>query len=841
MISIRILLTIILFLFFSLSAICENGNDEPQISGLDDWTLFIDPGHSQQENMGLYNYSEAEKVLQVALELRDMFEGQTDIKEVYMARATDDEYISLSGRTDLANELGADFYYSIHSDAGAPQNNSTLMLYGGWRSEGETVEKDPQGGAAYGEILDHDLTGAMRIDRRGLFADRVFYLGAEHHHQNQWPYLHVNRTTDMTSLLSEAGFHTNPDQQRLNLNSEWKKLEALSAFRSFLEFHDIDRPEIGVVTGIIYDEDTGKPINGITVEIDEKVYVTDTYESLFQDYSDDPDQLSNGFYWISGLSPLEEVEVTFSSDYYQSKTRSVEVLSDPNGRTADNLTFLDVELTSIIPATVKSVSPQDELESLMPGSNIEIEFSRKMDQESVENGVSIDNDIELNFQWKDDFTLILSFENLQFLTDYTITIDGGVAKNLNTGQFLDGNSDGDEGGDYILEFTTAEEDTTPPELISHTPGTEYVVSEYRPIIRLEYDEFIAGATVSDDAVTLTALDGNVEISGLVDHIEVGDVTVIHFYPQEDLSVEGDYEVVVAAGLEDAYGNVTDEKTFQFVFEKPEERGDVVVIDAFDSSITGWWEPQQSGSTSGIVTEITGRTFNSHIANYSLDSDGSMELSFGWDQSTSGHYIRLYLSPSSAQNSNRFNADDILEVYLFGDGSQVEFRIMINDGDGQYEGTEWVNVDWKGWKRVAFDLAVDPVYGWVNGNGVLDGEDFYLDGFHFRSTSEGAESGTIYFDNLRFILPKDIDVSVPEIEVAKPVKFYPNPVQSVLNIESKEIIEEVRIYDIMGQLRYNNSFSLNNVEIDVSSFSQGMYVVTVVTTNEVVTSKIQIVE
>ncbi len=32
-----------------------------QITGLDGWNIYLDPGHSQNENMGIYNYSEAEK------------------------------------------------------------------------------------------------------------------------------------------------------------------------------------------------------------------------------------------------------------------------------------------------------------------------------------------------------------------------------------------------------------------------------------------------------------------------------------------------------------------------------------------------------------------------------------------------------------------------------------------------------------------------------------------------------------------------------------------------------------------------------------------------------------
>ena len=111
-----------------------------EVTGLSDWSLFLDPGHSTtSENVGIYGYSEPEKVLRVGLALREMLLTRTDIDTVYMSRTNDTEVVSLSQRTDRANTLGADFFHSIHSNAGGPSSNNVLMLYGGWRSGGQTV------------------------------------------------------------------------------------------------------------------------------------------------------------------------------------------------------------------------------------------------------------------------------------------------------------------------------------------------------------------------------------------------------------------------------------------------------------------------------------------------------------------------------------------------------------------------------------------------------------------------------------------------------------------------------------------------------------------------------
>ena len=91
-----------------------------QVTGLSGWNIFVDPGHSQNENVGIYGYSEAKKVLQVGLNLRQLLLSKTDIDTVYMSRTNESQLVSLSQRTDYANSVGADWYHSIHSDAGSP-------------------------------------------------------------------------------------------------------------------------------------------------------------------------------------------------------------------------------------------------------------------------------------------------------------------------------------------------------------------------------------------------------------------------------------------------------------------------------------------------------------------------------------------------------------------------------------------------------------------------------------------------------------------------------------------------------------------------------------------------
>ncbi len=829
--------TLFALVFMGLSALPAGA----QITGLSEWSIFLDPGHSRTENMGLYNYSEAQKVLRVALNLRDMLENQTDIQGVYLCRLTDEDEISLTGRTDLANSLGVDFYYSIHSDAGSISANSTLVMYGGWRKDGVTLEKTPAGGAAFGAILTPHLTGAMRIATRGLYADRVFYEGNVDTHEKQWPYLHVNRTTNMASLLSEGGFHTNPTQQQRNLNAEWKKLEATAAFRAILEFHDIDRPAIGVATGIITDAENGVPVNGATVTIGDKHYTTDSFESLFNQYSNDPDQLHNGFYWIEGLTPGEEVSVVFTHPDYETKTIDLTIASDPNATTADNFSFLDVELTNTLPPVVSRVEAPDGLEQVIPGNEVTVVFSRKMDRVSVESAISIAPEKSLSFTWNDDYRLNVFADALDYGIEYTVTIDGSVARNALTNQFLDGDADGTEGGNYQFTFSTAPPDGTPPKLVDFSPSSTLPTPEIRPVIRLVYDEEIVRASVAGDAVTLIPVGGGTAITGVVHAALVDGQTVIHFFPIEDLASTGTYLVDISAGLEDQFGNATLAESFEFeVREKPITAS--TIIDNFNDAITEWWQPQQSGSTEGIISQETGWTHETDIVCTSVGSTGSMKLDYAWDMAAGTKYIRLYLPPGSSQNSNRFGAEHVLQTWLFGDGSGNQFRFVIKDGNNTYEASQWVNINWIGWKLISWDLANDPVYAWVNGNGVLDGTGFYLDGFHLRynALSTKKTSGALYFDDLRFVMYDQNPVSVAEIS-SQELRVYPNPVKDVLYINSPEPISELRIYDLAGRLVLSRKASGGLSTVNVAQLRAGWYVVQAKSDESWVNAKIRVVK
>ena len=124
-------------------------------------------------------------------------------------------------------------------------------------------------------MMDFACTGT-----RGNWYDRCFYMRGETTHANQYPYLSVNRRSNMASLLSEGAYHTIAAQQQLNINTEYKRLEALAAFQSILKYRGLNVPKQTFLAGIVSNSENNTPINGVKVSVGGRTYTTDTWESV---------------------------------------------------------------------------------------------------------------------------------------------------------------------------------------------------------------------------------------------------------------------------------------------------------------------------------------------------------------------------------------------------------------------------------------------------------------------------------------------------------------------------------------------------------------------------------
>jgi len=822
--SMKILSCFSLLIILTISLSTETKAQLPDILGLDDVSIFLDPGHSQTENQGLYGYSEAEKVLRIGLALRDMLRTQTDIDTVYIARTNDSQQVPLGQRDDLANATGADFYYSIHSNAGATTTNNTLMLHGGWRSNGNTVEKTPNGGKAFGDILITELTDAMRISTIGNFADRTFYQGFPDNHSNKFPFLFVNRTTNMASVLSEGGFHTNPFQQKRNLNAEYKRLEAQAAFWTVIDyFGATERPIVGIATGVISDDDDGEPLNGATVSIDGQQYTTDTFESLFNQYSSDPEELKNGFYYLEELANGNQ-QIIVSAEGFYSDTTTKDILTD-------DFTFHDVSLVSAIPPSINGLEVTAPF-VVNPGENLVLQFSRKMVKTTVEDALSLIPADSIRLVWKSDSRLEIITNELAFESNYTLKIDSTAIDKSSYMHQLDGNGDGVGGDSFVLDIETGNADIQSP-VVSDIRPTNTKFNELNPIASATFNESLDPSTI-EDAIQIKKSD--YVVPGITKYYEVNGRSVLNFFPSERLDPSTNYVLKINGAISDTVGNALGSdinRTFPTI---DQEINSQIMVDNFESSIKevnggAWWEPSQSGSTTGIIAEETTLEIETEIVNLLTESTQSMRVNYGWRTSDTEHLIREYRGSVSTP---KFSNTKILQSYVFGDGNGNQFRFVLRDGNGELEASEWYTVDWLGWRLISWDMANDEVVPWVNGNGTINGN-AYLDSYQLTYTPGQPSTGFILFDDLRAVEmgiatsnEDDLAFDIPSVIELK--QNYPNPFNPSTNISfglPQRSDVNITVYDMLGR-KVATVFSgtktqgFHSVRFDASNLSSGIY-------------------
>ena len=173
--------------------------------------IIIDPGHGGHDpgTIGIGGFREKDVVLPISFDVVEILRKQ-DI-EVIMTRNTDN-FISLEGRTDMANNLDADLFVSIHANAinlSRPDVNGL-----------ETYYYKSKNGRRLAEIIHWSILNGVNIDNRGIRQARFFVL----------------RHSKMPAVLVEVGFLTGAiDSSRLkNPNHRRQMAEAIA--RGIIEY-----------------------------------------------------------------------------------------------------------------------------------------------------------------------------------------------------------------------------------------------------------------------------------------------------------------------------------------------------------------------------------------------------------------------------------------------------------------------------------------------------------------------------------------------------------------------------------------------------------------------------
>lgn len=180
--------------------------------------IFIDPGHGGWESGAVANgFVEKALNLKVALKLRDLL--QIHGIEVKMSRETD-VYVELSERCRMANVWGADYFISVHHNAGGGDGYEVIhSIYAG---AGKALAE------AIGKEFSKTGQNCRRIfSRQGTSGD----------------YYCVIRQTAMPAVITEYAFLDTVDVQAVD-SPEKLEQEARAICEAVLAYLGIPEPNV---------------------------------------------------------------------------------------------------------------------------------------------------------------------------------------------------------------------------------------------------------------------------------------------------------------------------------------------------------------------------------------------------------------------------------------------------------------------------------------------------------------------------------------------------------------------------------------------------------------------
>jgi N-acetylmuramoyl-L-alanine amidase len=159
-----------------------------------------------------------------------------------------------------------------------------------------------------------------------------------------------------------------------------------------------------------------------------------------------------------------------------------------------------------------------------------------------------------------------------------------------------------------------------------------------------------------------------------------------------------------------------------------------VVDGFDS-LGGWRQPSFSQQTNAS-SESSFAIVSSPVFN----GPGAGRLDYVWG---TGNFIRLHNA-----NMPAFPADSDFSVWVRGDNSGHQVRVVLRDSDNELWVNEYLTLDFTGWRQFTWEnVRQNPGAIWAVSpqDGIITGPNVRLDSFHVNRAGGGPASGSIFFD------------------------------------------------------------------------------------------------
>ncbi len=793
---------------------------------MNELNIVIDPGHGgydgDDRGMDIWPYCvvtpesmwESKSNLWKALHAKEILDSigtkitLTRLHNTYNEDPSDDipDEPSLSARANVANNLGADAFFSIHSNAGETVNYP-LMIYheqdyaGNPRSQESVklarVVNNVFNTSKYSNWINYK--GQINTEAAGRVTGDRSLLGYS---------LGVLRNCYVTSMLSEGGMHEHRPQAHRLMSQDYCWLEAWYFVQAIMDYFETeDRFVTGNVAGVIYDdhnirdiEYTGKyarntmlgrdknmPLNGAYVEL------LDEAGNIVQQRITDKDY--NGVFVFRNIAP-GKYTVRATKDGFYEKSTPVEVV-------ADKVTYQDMPLSMKreTPLAVVSYHPNVPKDSLVGcGDRITLEFNYDLNVEEFEKAFKIEPAVDGYFEYEKSYHIVHFIPTITFAksTDYTVTI----GKSACSPDTIYANSTMAE--DFVFNFTTMSRERL--EVIANYPIDGGSIHYAKPALEFRFDLKLSGGEALDhikvydkDNKELAVNKRTTKYNQLTNGY--GNLSVVL---TNNLTVGETYRAVLSGALRDAENlALIDDVEVTFTAKDEGIAKDGEMLEKFETAGLFAYNVDETVGITNTTPKYTKNTTDK------LFDTASGKFSYNFSNNRDGIVVWDY----AGESTDSIAKGDVLGLHVYGDFNNHELYVGVTSGtDTKYE--KVCDMTFKGWG-----------YYEVTMNSLEAGMPYKLTDVKLvQVTSPITQSGSFSLDN---IVLKRADVGgVEAVEISDDaIKVYPVPADDVIYVESSVDIEGIEIISVRGVKVAEN---VGKSSINVENLPQGVYLMRVKT-------------
>ena len=800
-----------------------------------DLTIVVDPGHggydgddrpikihpyAQNDTIG---YWESKSNLVKGCYLKKILDSLgtkctlTRVHNVYNEIEDDNipDEPSLYTRAQMANNLAADAFVSIHSNAGE-NINYPLMIY----HLETTMQPRSSESVRLAEIINDVFNtsvysnwiksnGELNSTSAGRVVGDRALLGYS---------LGVLRNCYRTSMLSEGGMHEHRPQAHRLMNDDYCWLEAWYFAQAIMQFFDTeDRFVTGNVAGVVYDNhnlrefsypstftykgrDRNDALNAAHVEL------FDANGNLVQERTTDNEY--NGVFVFRNVAP-GEYTLKVSHDKYYSEETKVTV-------TADKVTYQDMPLCykRLDQLKVNNYGPigQDGA-AVSCASTVDFEFNYDIDEKSFEEAFSITPAVDGYFVYSNSFHNVSFIPTLSLETETTYTVK--LAKSVKTPDTY--TEDPTLGEDFEFSFSTLGRNRL--EMIDNYPADGGTVHFDAPVFEFRFDKTIDYSDYKNQIKVYDKNNNELTINTRSSKFNqlsngYGNAMIVL---QNDLTVGEPYKAVVSGALRDKENlpmNV--DVTLNFTAKDVSVAKDGDILETFEAANLFTYD------TTYTVNVAAKPTSAKSTAKYLYDK-ASNRFAYNFAENHDCQVVWNFVAPDTVART--YAKGDVLGLHVYGDFNNHELWVGVTQGtDTKYE--KLCDLNFRGWeyKEVVLEsLEAGYDYNFSNIKVV-------------QVSSPITQKGEFYIDNLIKREAEEGGVEDVIADAADAIRIYPIPATDVFNVDASVAVNKIELFNIRGE---KVAEAFNAKKLDVSELPQGVYVLKVKTENETISRKVSI--